>query len=487
MAVAVALPTLKLSADEQAAVSAMRARLSKVSKHNHRRSSMYEGRFDELAHDLGISAPKGLPQLVNAVIGWPGIVVDVLEERLEFRGWIGDDSDLNAVVRDNQLNAEAGRGHLDALIYGCGFVTVGRGVPANGEPDVLVAVESAESCTVEWDYRARRAKAGLSKTVGEYGETVMETLYLPNETVRFEPSPHGMVVVDRDDHRLGRVPVARLLNRERPAERWGRSEITRAVAYLTVAAIRTAVGMEVNREFYTSPKWTVVNVEPAVFGMSDDADEKANKAAGWSATSGHMNVIPPQVDEFGNPVTPHLHEFRPSSPAPYIDQLRAYSQLLAAETGIPVPYLGFEPSNQSSADSIRQQEYRLVKRAERRQLSLGLAWREVAYLSMLLRDGSVDPAVFRQVSVDWRDASTPTRAAAADEAAKLIGAGVLPADSRVTLDRIGLSVQEQEELARDRQRSTVTDLVAGLRSASVAAQSDSQVAGLAGRTVAVSS
>ena len=104
-----------------------------------------------------------------------------------------------------------------------------------------------------------------------------------------------------------------------------------------------------------------------------------------------------------------------------------------------------------------------MKRAERRQTSFGLAWREVAYLALLFRDGSVDPDAFRQVGVKWRDAATPTRAAAADEAAKLIGAGVLPADSSVTYDRIGLSLQEQQQLARDRRRSSVADLTAAIR------------------------
>ena len=51
----------------------------------------------------------------------------------------------------------------------------------------------------------------------------------------------------------------------------------------------------------------------------------------------------------------------------------------------------------------------------------------------------------------WRDAATPTRAAAADEAAKLVGAGILPADSSITLSRLGLSKDQQavlrEELA----------------------------------------
>lgn len=480
---AIALPTLKLSESEAESVGLLRGTLLKVQVKNALKSDLYESKRN--AEDLGIAIPTGMDHLINAVIGWPGTVVDVLEERLDFQGWTGaGDLNLGDVFDDNQLAVESGRGHLDSLIYGCGFETVGRGDVSVGEPQILVSVESTESCTVEWDYRLRRAKSGLSQTRDDKGVVQMETLYLPNETIRFERVRGELVVVDRDQHGLGRVPVVRTLNRDRASDVNGRSEITRAVEYYTYAALRTLTGLEVNREFYTSPKWSALNADPEVFGMSEDKSAAENHKAGFSATQGRLNVIPPQVDENGEPVEVKLHEFRPAPPTPYIDQVKLYSQLLAAESGMPAPYLGFVTDNPASADSIRQQEYRLVKRAERRQTSFGLAWREVAYLALLLRDGSVDPEAFRQVGVKWRDASTPTRAAAADEATKLIAAQVLQPDSSVTYDRIGLSQQEQDQLERERQRSSVTDLISGLRPASDAAQSDSRVAGLAGRTVA---
>lgn len=445
MTVAIALPTLSLSEDEAEAADALRQRLVSVRGHNLVKARLYEGHT--LPEDLGIAAPKDLPDLISAVLGWPGTVVDVLEERLGLRTWVGADATpLGDVFRDNHLDIESGRGHLDSLIYGVGFVTVGTGDEAAGEPDVLVTVESTESCTVDWDFRLRRARSALSQTRDEHGVVVSESLYLPDETVRFEKAPGGrLVVVARDEHGLGRVPVARMLNRDRASDVGGRSEITRAVAYLTRAAVRTLSGMEINREFYTSPKWTILNADPEVFGLSEGKSPRQNAEAGFKATAGKLNVVPPQVDEDGNPVTPSFHEFRPAPPTPYIEQMKAYSQLLAAESGIPAPYLGFVTDNPSSADSIRQQEYRLVKRAERRQTSFGYGWLEVARLALQVL-GEYDPVAFRDVGVSWQDAATPTRAAAADEAAKLIGSGVLSATSAVTLDRIGLSPQEQQQI-----------------------------------------
>ncbi len=460
---AIALPTLQLDDTEREAAATLRARLTRVQAKNTSKSDLYEGK--RTAEDLGIAAPEGLPELIRAVCGWPGTVVDVLEERLEFRGWTGADAlALNDVVRDNHLDAEAGRGHIDALIYGCGFATAGRGDEAAGEPPVLVTVESTESCTVEWDYRLRRAKAALSQTRDEHGSVIMETLYLPNETISFEAKAGGRLeVVRRDEHNLSRVPVARMLNRDRASDLFGRSEITREVEYLTDACIRSLVGMEINREFYTSPKWTALNTDPEVFGMSDENSPRENRAAAWRSTSGYLNAIPPQFDEDNQLIPQRLHEFRPAPPTPYIEQVRSYSQLLAAAAGMPSTYLGFVTDNPSSADSIRQQEYRLVKRAERRQTSFGMAWLEIAHLALLLRDGGLDRDVLRQVGVNWRDASTPTRAAAADEALKLISSGVLLPDSPVTYDRIGLSLQEQQQLAQDKRKSQVKNLTDALR------------------------
>jgi hypothetical protein len=61
----------------------------------------------------------------------------------------------------------------------------------------------------------------------------------------------------------------------------------------------------------------------------------------------------------------------------------------------------------------------------------------------------VDPAVFRQVSVKWADASSPLPAASADEVSKYIGVGVLRPRSKVTWNRAGFSDQMQQELAAE--------------------------------------
>jgi len=169
----------------------------------------------------------------------------------------------------------------------------------------------------------------------------------------------------------------------------------------------------------------------------------------WTSIMGRLWNVPPNED--GLPA-PDIKQFQPSSPAPYIDQVKGYATLLAAEAGIPPAYLGFQTDNPASADAIRAGEARLVKRAERRQAAFGRSWLEVGRLALLVRDGAVPDTFDATMSTKWRDAATPTRAAAADEATKLISSGILPPDSTVTYDRVGLSPAEQRQVAADKRR-----------------------------------
>lgn len=394
----------------------------------------YDGTF--AAEQFGISIPPSMRGLM-VVAGWPGTAVDAIEERLDLLGWSAagdDDFGLSSVFADNTLDVDSGMSHLDALIFGTAFVTVGTGYV--GEPHPLIVPHSPKTMVARWDSRLRRASSALSE-VAEDGSATQQTLYLPGETLTVEIRGNRLAVVDRDQHKLGRVLVVPLVNRERASALYGFSEITNAVRYYTDAAARTLLGMEVNREFYSSPQRVALNVDEKSF-----RDPAGNVVSQWSAIMGRVWAIPPNED--GS--QPSVQQFTPASPAPYLDQVRGLAQLLAAEVGIPSAYLGFTTDNPASADAIRAGEARLVKRAERRQRMFGRAWTEVARLALMVRDGSVPDNFASTIRPNWRDAATPTRAAAADEVTKLVGAGIIPADSTVAMDRVGLSPAEQRSV-----------------------------------------
>jgi hypothetical protein len=445
------LLSLSLPDDNEAGlIQAMLNRLQVVAGANSEAESFYDG--SHVARNFGISIPPVMRNL-QTVAGWGGTVVDVLEERLDWLGWgsDGDDFGLSEVYAQNSLDVDSGMAHLDALIFGVSFLTVGTGV--DGEPSPLITPHSPKSMTCLWDARRRRVAAALAVVV-EDGQAVEVTLYEDNTTSRFERRSGMWVAADRDRHNAGRPLVVQMPNRIRGSRDAGRSEITRAVRYYTEAAERTLLGLEVNREFYNAPQRVGLNVN-----QEDFVDETGAPVSQWSAVQGQMLMAPP--NEEGAP-EPKFMQFDPASPAPYIDQVKGYATLLAAEAGIPAAYLGFTTDNPASADAIRAGEARLVKRAERRQTVFGRAWTEAGRLALLVRDGVVPDSFDAVVSNRWRDASTPTRAAAADEATKLIASGVLPADSSVTYDRIGLSPAEQRQVGADKRRAAGRALLSAI-------------------------
>lgn len=444
-----------LSDDELALVEKMLNDLQLLNVANREAEERYEGRWTTT--QFGISIPPSM-QSLQTVAGWPGTVVDVLEERLDWLGWTseGEDFGLSDVYSANTLDVDSGMAHLDSLIFGTSFVSVGTGF--DGEPAQLVTPHSPKSMTALWDRRRRRISAALAVTVGADNAPTDATLYLPDQTVTATRLNDlgRWAVVDRDVHNLDRVLVALVPNRIRGSREIGRSEITRAVRYYSDAAMRTMLGLEVNREFYNSPQRVVLGADETMF-----KNASGDTVSPWSAIQGRIWAVP--NDEDGK--APTVQQFSPSSPAPYLDQIKGYATLLAAEAGIPAAYLGFQTDNPASADAIRAGEARLVKRAERRQTVFSRSWAEVGRLVLLVRDGAVPPSFDKTVSSRWRDAATPTRSAAADETTKYVGSGILPADSSVTYDRMGLTPPEQRQLTADKRRGAGRQVLDSLRQA----------------------
>ena len=408
---------------------------------NLEKQKYYDGK--QRLKDLGISLPPQM-RFIDTVLGWPGTVVDALEERLDFEGW--DSKELDPIFQTNDLDVSSSTAHLDALIFGTSFITVTSG--REGEPDVVVSVVSPNDMVVTRDNRTGRVVEACQYIDGEDGERAV--LYREMDTVwLYEQS--GEWRVDRvDDHELGRVPVAQFVNRPRASKTNGRSEITPAIRSLTDSAMRTLVGAEVAREFYAVPQRYLMGAPESFF-----LDEDGNPRGAWDAMMGKILAIE-RDEETGD--VPNVGSFAANSMSPFFEQLRELAKQVAAEGAVPNGYMGFSSdANPSSADAIRMTENRLVKRAERRQAMFGKAWTEVARLILMVRDGRPFSALTDEelaIRPLWRDAATPTRAAAADEVVKMISAGVYTAQGDYALKRLGLSPMDREMLRRDRAADT---------------------------------
>jgi hypothetical protein len=402
----------------------------------------YEGRV-RLA-SIGLSLPPEMRRL-STVVAWPALYVDALEERLDVEGFRLDDAaDADDRLwqwwQANDLDEESQLAHLDALVYGRAFVTVGA-APDDGPP--VIRVESARNMAADFDPYTRRITAAL-RVLAEDPEDqphdrddhqvttppYAARLYLPDRTVWLERTPRGgpWTVTGEDVHQLGRPLVEMLTNRGRAGERSGASEMRDVIA-LTDAACRTLTNMQGAQELLAVPQRYVLGAR-----QEDFTDAHGNPLPAWEAYIGRFLMLANEDARAGQFPAADLRNFT--------EVMNLYSKLVASVTGLPPHYLGMSTDNPASADAIRSSEARLVKRAERKQRTFGGTWERVMRLAMLVE--GMNPADAAGLETVWRDAATPTVAARADAVTKLVAAGILPVEA--AWDQLGYSPQYRARL-----------------------------------------
>lgn len=431
-------------------VSQLKTRFDSFQGENHDKASFYDGKYR--MRDLGISLPPGMP--VDSVVGWPSTVVDVLEERLDFEGW--SDERLDSLFVQNDLDVKAPMVHVDALLYGTSFVTVTAGL--EGEPAAVISPASPREMVGIRNHRTGLCDVACRFIWDDNGVLSGAILFEKDRTSWLKAAGTGWEIERVDQHNLGRVPVAMMVNRPRLARRGGRSEITPAIKGYTQAALRTLVGAEVAREFYAVPQRYMMGAPESFF-----LDEDGNPKSAWSAMMGKILAVErdPDTGEI-----PTVGSFPANSTEPFFSQLRSLALQVSSESSMPADYFGVVTDNPSSADAIRMAENRLVKRAERRQAWFGKGWTEVARLALMVAEGrsyeSLSPAELA-IRAQWRDAATPTRAAAADEVQKMVAAGIYDPQGEYVMKRLGLSPQDRDLLKRDRANSLRSSLMESIR------------------------
>lgn len=447
-----------LTPEEEATRAKLLGQLSRARKANLRQEAYYEGA--RKIRDLGISIPPHLRD-VEAVAAGPQIVVDVVDERMDWRGWAtpNEDLDLEAVFDANHLEIEVGQATLDSLICGLSYLTVGTG--GDEEPEVLIKAESPNRMTATWDPRRRRAVDGLCEMYDSRDRLTGWQMYVPGETITAERRKGRIVVTDRDEHGNDRVPIAVLLNKTRASRQGGRSEITRHIRSITDSHMRTLLGMEIAREFYGAPQRYLMGADESMF-----VDEDGKPVGQWAALIGRM-LMAPRDD---NDELPQAGEFKASSPQPFTELLKTYMQEISASSGIPATHFGFATDNPASADAIQRADVRLDKRAVRRQKIYNLGLIELGEIVCLWRDGELPPT--GSIKSLWTPVSLVAPGAAADRATKMISAGVLDPSWDFTLEQFGLDDDEIDRVRQERLRTAGRSNIANLAAAAEAARAD---------------
>jgi hypothetical protein len=432
---------------------------------NRVREMYYTGKIP--LKSLDISLPKSLENMKLAC-AFPGIVVDTLEERINFQGYYADDSfGLTEIFLENNLEAKSSMVHIDTLQYGTGYIIVGRGNQDEGEPEILITPESPNHVFGKRNLRTGRLDSAIQVAYTGNKQEAIGTFFTKTETIPFAISESGDIYEDGDlnAHLLGKVPVLQFVNRPQTSNTRGRSEIDETVMRTTDSAIRTSAMMEANRELYGNPQTVFSNVNPAEF-MDEDGNPRnpfsvrANEGIILGAGdpgAGGSNYAGTAGTSGGSPT---ITQLTVGSPEPMLAMLRKYAEDIASHSHIPINQFGISTANPPSAEAIAAQENGLVKKAERRIANIRRVWDEAGRLAVEIRDGEA-PA-FSSVSSVFSDPSTPTRNATADEMVKYVGLGTIDAKSDFVLSRMNLSTQEREMILRDWASAKVTTLVENL-------------------------
>jgi hypothetical protein len=438
--------------------------LRSVSGINETRRRYFEAK--QSVRHLGIAIPPQL-QSFETVTGWPYKAVKSLASRVKLGGFAAagaDTSDfgIDEIWAENRLGIEAHHAHMSALTYGVSFVAVMAGGP--GEPPAVIRALSPTATTALWDANRRRASAALSVTAVEAGVPSEFILYLEDKVVTGAFS-NGRWVLDEQPHSLGRCPVVVLAYDSSPEYPFGRSRITQGVMRITDEAIRTSLRMEVSAEFYSSPQRYLLGADESAFTNADGSIADA-----WKSITGHILAV--GKDEDGD--VPTVGQFQAASMQPHTEMLRTIGAKFSGETNIPLNALGIIHDNPASDAAMHTAYLDLNADAESAHEPFGAAWVDAMRMAVEIRDGSSDG--LELLTTKWRDPSTPTKAAAADAVMKLVSAGVLPADSAVTLEQLGFDQTTIDRITADRRRAQagdrLTQLVAAARQATGQAVTD---------------
>lgn len=448
-----------LTVDEQATLNALLTQLHHKTPRNLLRSAYYDGK--NAIRDIGIATPPAL-RTVAIVLGWSAKAVDVLNRRCHLDGFVipgVDANDLGADVlwADNHLGTEAPQAGTSSLIHATTFLITTQGDEAAGEPPVLITAKDALSGTGIWDRRRHALSSFLSIIdTDDDGRPVDMVLYLPNLNISMSKDA-GTWTVDRREHAWG-VPVEPLVYRPRLSRPFGSSRISRAVMSLHQSALRTMVRSETTAEFYSVPQRVLLGADANAFRGPD-----GEPVPMWQALANLVWAVP--ADEDGN--QPDIKQLAAATQQPHVDQLRAWAQLFAGETSIPISSLGISTdANPTSAEAYHASRDDLISEAEGTMDDWSPAWQRTALRALSMLNGwDEPPPQVRGLQPKWRAADMPSRAAAADAAAKTLDKFPWLAETEVGLELYGFDDNFIRRAMAEKRRQAGRGVLDALRSA----------------------
>ena len=342
--------------------------------------------------ELGISLPNiARVAAYHVRLGWCTKAVDVLADRLVFRGFSNDGFDMETIYRMNNGDVLFDSAILSALITSCSFLFLSRG--DDGYPRIQ-AIDGGNATGIMDPLTQMLTEGFAVLERDQYGKALREAYFVPGKTyyytagqltsIETTPSPFALL-----------VPV---VHRPDPKRPFGHSRITRACESQINEAMNILKRAAISGEFYSFPQRYALGTDP-------DREEPLDA---WKAAMSAMLEF--TKDEEGD--KPTVGEFKQQSMGPYVEQFRMAASNFAGETGLTLDDLGFPSENPASAEAIKASHENLRLMAEKAQRSFGISFLNAGYLAACIRDKY--PYLRRQVAATipkWEPAFRPDAAA----------------------------------------------------------------------------
>jgi hypothetical protein len=278
----------------------------------------------------------------------------------------------------------------------------------------LLHVESPREMSAFVDTRQRRMTSA-AKFYGVDPVTRISptnvTLYMPDYTLWVERDgwTGKWVEVDRDEHRLGRVPVVMSLCRRRSGSNVGRPLVTK-VNDIADGLARTMANMAFASEAAGIPRIGAIGM-----ARGDFVDQEGNPLPKWAA---YYNSIWATANKDAK-----FHQFDAADMKNFETQVNIYGKIAASVTYLPPRYFGMTSVNPASEGAIDGEEAQFVKFVQRQNTQVGSVLGWAAALWWRFANGEwLDGS---RIGCEWHNPGTPTISQREDALGKRRAAGVL--------------------------------------------------------------
>ena len=441
---------MTLTPDEVSLINRHMLRLGQNAMQDELMLRYYQGR--QRVEQLGMAIPPAMRRFL-VIANWPRVVVDTINSRQQVRalslpGDEREDGRLRAIWDASNLSAHTSMFNADRMIYGRAFMSVGANeqdpslpwvrVESPREMDAIVDVRREVVTSACRFYGWDDALATSSSTSSLSATKV--TLYLPDATVWAQRDAVGeWEEVDRDEHKVGAVPVVMHLNRRLSGAWTGESQMSDVIPF-TDSAARSLTNMQFAQEAHGIPRMFMTGVSKGDF-LGEDGKPIPMFEAYFDA----IHMLTKENAKVGQLDAADLKNFETA--------MSVYGIQASIATGFPARYFGLLTANPPAEGAMHADESQLTRSVEEQNEQVGMSIGWAGALALRFATGEWVPG--NRVRATWFDPATPTVSQREDALAKRRAAGVLSREGY--WDELGWSearkAKEREYLRKEREEA----------------------------------